>query len=396
MNEQAIVKASVIEIFNKNGYSNLTSMTQRDFDHIGEELQQKSGILISGTTVKRLAYGEFSRLPQIATLNAIANYFNYKTWQEYKASKIKGEPEEEQVQKVKRRKVSLKYLSVPGVIIILASIYFFRTTNGTVNNAEKAFFSFRKNTSNDIPNSVVFSYNIDQVQADSFFIQQSWDKNRRVRIYKNNYTLTDIYYEPGYHIAKLIANDSVIRTAEVSIPTDRWFFYAIDNIANYTSEYIKVDTFVNKGRFGLTIMQLQRNNIEVSKDKRYHYVYFPSQMNIPGDNFKYKTRIRMQEVRNSVCPYIEIELYCQRSFMIMRSTTKGCAHEAFIVFGEQLKKGSDTDLLPITFDISQWTDIEITVKNKVATVKINDKEVFTTRYTTDTKYLAGLGYISNG
>ena len=396
MNEQAIVKTSIIEIFSKNGYSDLTSMTQRDFDHIGEQLQEKSGILISGTTVKRLAYGEFSRLPQIATLNAIANYFNYKTWQEYKASKIKDGPEKEPVQKVNRRKVSLKYLSVPGVIIILASIYFFRTTNGTVNNAEKASFSFRKNTSNDIPNSVVFNYNIDEVQADSFFIQQSWDKNRRVKIYKNNYTLTDIYYEPGYHIAKLIANDSVIRTADVSISTDRWFFYAIDNIINYTSEYIKVDTFVNKGRLGLTIPQLQKNNIEVSKDKRYHYVYFPSQMNIPGDNFKYKTRIRMQEVRNSLCPYIEIELYCQRSFMIMRSTTKGCAHEAFIVFGEQLKKGSDTDLLPITFDVSQWTDIEITVKNKVAALKINDKEVFSTRYTTDTKYLAGLGYISNG
>jgi len=104
----------------------------------------------------------------------------------------------------------------------------------------------------------------------------------------------------------------------------------------------------------------------------------------------------MQEVRNSMCPYIEIELYCQRYFMNMRSTTKGCAHEAFIVFGEQIKKGNDTDLLPITFDVSKWTDIEITVKNKVAVVKINDKEAFSTQYTADTKYLAGLGYISNG
>jgi len=396
MNEQALVKTSVLEIFHKNGYSDLTSMTQRDFDHIGEQLLEKSGILISGTTVKRLAYGEFNRLPQIATLNAIANYFNCKTWQEYKASKIKGEQEEQPVEKVKRRNVRLIYLSVPGVIITLASIYFFCTPSGTVNNAEKASFSFRKNTSNDIPNSVVFSYNIDEVQADSFFIQQSWDKNRRVRIYKNNYTLADIYYEPGYHIAKLIANDSVIRTADVSISTDRWFFYAVDNITNYTSQYIKVNTFVNKGRLGLTIPQLQRNNIEVSKDKRYHYVYFPSQMDIPADNFRYKTRVRMQEVRNTVCPYIEIELYCQRSFMIMRSTTKGCAYEAFIEFGEQIKEVRNKDLLPITFDITQWTDIEITVKNKVATVKINDKEVFTTRYTTDTKYLAGLGYISNG
>ncbi|MEI9809516.1 MAG: hypothetical protein WDO16_17520 [Bacteroidota bacterium] len=41
--------------------------------------------------------------------------------------------------------------------------------------------------------------------ADSFFIQQSWDKNRRVKIDKHSHTLTDIYYEPGYHIAKLIA-----------------------------------------------------------------------------------------------------------------------------------------------------------------------------------------------
>ena len=46
------------------------------------------------------------------------------------------------------------------------------------------------------------------------------------RIYKNHYTVTDIYYEPGYHLAKLIANDSAIRVAEVSIPTDRWVFYA--------------------------------------------------------------------------------------------------------------------------------------------------------------------------
>ena len=395
MDEQTIIKTSIIEIFESNGYSDLTSMTQRDFDHIGEQLRQKSGILISGITVKRLAYGEFSRLPQTATLNAIANYFNYKTWQDYKADKIKNRPEKEPVKKV-RQKFSIKYLSIPVAIIIVVGIYIFGTTKGTVKNAESAAFSFRKNTSNDIPNSVVFSYNIDDVQADSFFIQQSWDKNRRIRIYKNKYTLTDIYYEPGYHIARLIANDSAIRAVDVSIPTDGWFFYAIDNIANYTPEYIKTDRFVNNGRLGLTVEQLLDNSIDVNKDKRYHYVYFPSQMNVPSDHFKFKTRVRMREVRPSTCPYIEVELYCQRSFMIMKSTTNGCAHNALIQFGEQVMQGSDNDLLPISFDVSQWTDIEIIVKDKLATVKVNDKEVFSTRFVTDTKYLAGLGYISNG
>jgi len=395
MDEQTIIRESIIEVFNNNGYRDLASMTQRDFDHIGEQLKQKSGILISGTTIKRLAYGEFSRLPQIATLNAIANYFNYKTWQDYKADKIKNAAGTEPAKKV-RRPFSLKYLSIPGAMILLAGIYFFGTSKGVVKNAESATFSFKKNTSNDIPNSVVFSYNIDDVQADSFFIQQSWDINRRVRIYKNKYTLTDIYYEPGYHIAKLIANDSAIRTVDVSIPTDRWFLYAIDNIANYTPEYIKADSFASNGSLGLTVEQLLENNIDVKKDKRYHYVYFPSKMTIPSDNFKFKTRVRMREARSNTCPYIEVELYCQRSLMIMRSTTRGCAHNAMIEFGEQVMKGIDTDLSSISMDVTQWTDIEIIVKDKVATVRLNDKEVFSTRFVTDTKFLAGLGYISNG
>ncbi|SEJ36123.1 hypothetical protein SAMN05216327_10931 [Dyadobacter sp. SG02] len=395
MDEHIIIKASIIKIFNDNGYSDLANMTQRDFDHIGEQLRQKSGILISGTTVKRLGYGEFNRLPQIATLNAIANYFDYKTWQDYKADKIKNGPTKEPVKKVGDES-GLKYLSILGVVIILASIYFFDTPKEMVRNAKSASFSFRKNTSNDIPNSVVFNYNIDNVQADSFFIQQSWDANRRVRIYKNKYTLTDIYYEPGYHVAKLIANDSAIREIDVSIPTDRWFFYSIDNIANYTPEYLKPDSFVSNGNLGLTVEQLLTDGIDVKKDKRYHYVYFPNQMNIPSDNFKFKTRVRMREVRPNACPYLEIELYCQRSFMILRSTTKGCAHEAMIQFGEQIMQGTDNDLLPISFDVREWTDIELIVKNKLATVKVNEKKVFSTQFTTDTKNLAGLGYISNG
>ena len=85
----------------------------------------------------------------------------------------------------------------------------------------------------------MFHYNIDDVKADSFFIQQSWDVNRRVRIFKNNYTLTDIYYEPGYHMAKLIANDSIIQTVDVSIPSDGWFLFAMNTKPKSNPVYIK-------------------------------------------------------------------------------------------------------------------------------------------------------------
>jgi len=279
MNEKDIVKESLLEIFRKNGYLDPSLMTQRHFEHIGDEIEKKSGILISGTTIRRLSNGEFSRLPQIATLNAIATYFNFKTWQEYKSSL---KPKEKNVEEKIKTKASERHLKVPiqlrwGLLVVPVFIagYYIYPKKSPFKNLDKATFSVHKNTNNDLPNTVVFNYNIDEVVADSFFIQQSWDKNRRKRIYKNTHTITDIYYEPGYHIAKLIANDSIIRTIDVHLPTDRWFFYAIDNIANYIPEYIHTDKYVNNGILGLSAQQVKENNIDITKDKLYHYTWFP-------------------------------------------------------------------------------------------------------------------------
>jgi hypothetical protein len=258
-----------------------------------------------------------------------------------------------------------------------------------------ATFSCQKSTRNDMPNTVIFNYDIDQVQADSFFIQQSWDKNRRKRIYKNTHTITDIYYEPGYHIAKLIANDSIIRTIDVHIPTDRWFFYAIDNIANYIPEYIKTDKYLNNGILGLSAQQVKENNIDITKDKLFHYTWFPSEMTVKSNNFRLKTRIRMNEVRNSLCPYITIELFCQGYFILMKTTNRGCANKASLLLGREIK-GNETDLTAIAFDVSRWTDVEIASTNNIVSISINNKVVFSAPSFDRIKYISGFAFISNG
>ena len=53
-------------------------MTQRDYEHISAEIEKKSGIVISGITIKRLSNGAFSRSPQIATLNAFGQQTSNK------------------------------------------------------------------------------------------------------------------------------------------------------------------------------------------------------------------------------------------------------------------------------------------------------------------------------
>ncbi|WP_207514749.1 hypothetical protein [Longitalea luteola] len=403
MNERELVKDVILEVFNKSGYTNTAQMTQRDFDYISTEIEKRSGILISGTTIKRLALGDFSRLPQVATLNAIANYFDHKTWQDLKTSRSAVINSGKEIFSSGKRKNRFKILknklvyftaSILVVIVILG-LFLFKSRPDSILHAEKAKFSCQRTTLNDMPNTVIFNYDIDQVQADSFFIQQSWDKNRRKRIYKNTHTITDIYYEPGYHIARLIANDSIIKTIDVHIPTDRWFFYAIDNIANYIPEYIKTAKYLDNGILGLNAQAVKENNIDITKDKLYHYTYFPSEMTVRSNNFRLKTRIRMNEVRNSLCPYITLELFCQGYFMLMKMTNKGCANKAALLLGREIK-GNEADLTALTVDVNQWTDIEIASTDNIVSIYINNKKVFSAPGFDRVKYISGLAFISNG
>lgn len=412
MNEQSMVRVSLQRIFSMNGYDDPERMTQRNFEHISSEIERKSGISISGTTIKRLSKGAFNRLPQIATLNAIANYFDCNTWQEYKSSlkggSTDGTSAAEVVDEIPKNEKKDHFLSnrrlkfspmwtilLIAPLLIIFGYYLYQKTNGG-KNFENASFSAHKTTGNDLPNTVVFRYDIDKVRADSFFIQQSWDKNRRVRIHKNHYTITDIYYEPGYHIAKLIANDSVIRTIDINIPTDKWVFYANEYKRAYGTEYINSKNFVKGGSLAITKEELIESGIDVAPEKIFLYSYFPSKYEISGDNFTLKTRVRMKEVKNNRCPYIAVEVYGQRYFMLIKSHPKGCANLASLWFGERAIHGQETDLSSVAYDVREWTNLELQVRNKRVTIKINDQEAFSSTYQHSLNMITGLSFISNG
>jgi hypothetical protein len=175
-------------------------------------------------------------------------------------------------------------------VVILASK---TLSNHPVANVESAEFTARKTTSNDLPNSVVFNYNIDQLTGDSFFIQQSWDKNRRVRIQKKNYTLTDIYYEPGYHKAKLIVNDQVVKTVGVSIPTNGWFLYAIKYEKGSLPVYIRKEKVATDGMMRLTKEELLAHQVNIAAEQRYCYTFFPGKFIVPSDNFIYTGKLHL-------------------------------------------------------------------------------------------------------
>ena len=61
---------------------------------------------------------------------------------------------------------------------------------------------------------------------------------------------------------------------------------------------------------------------------------------------------------------------------MMKSTSKGCANRALLHVGGKEINGKETDLSPIAFDVTLWTDVQLSVRDKQVTININGKDAF--------------------
>lgn len=399
ISERELVKKSMTELCTKAGFADCHNLVQRDLEFICDSIESKTGILISLSTIKRLLNGQFSRLPQVATLNAIAMFLGYQNWQHFKISKgsVVGDTDKEMpARKSWFGHPVISYLRLLVTVVLVGTgLFFMVKARKHPPGFEKASFSVDRTTNNELPNTAVFHYNVDDVNADSFFIQQSWDKNRRVKISPKEHELTDIYYEPGYHIAKLIANDRVIRAYPVSIPTDRWFFYAKEKVPRPIPQYIHSAGSRN-GFLSMNEDEIVNSHVDIQKENNYFQVYFPSVFPGNSDNYILKCRLRTRQVRPDPCLYFICEVFCQNNFMFFTSASKGCASEINAQYGENYLSGKIHDLSALGTDVTAWQDVEVNVKDRKVTIRINNADVFRSEYHQPAGLITGLGFISNG
>lgn len=387
--DHELVQRCMAAVCAKAGFPDTTALVQRDLQTLADAIDARTGVLISLSTIKRLLGGQFSRLPQVATLNALAQYLGYPHWQAFRvAQKPAAEPAatpatepaaDPAPQRSGRTKRHFPRMAA-GVILVAATLALLavKLVHHPLSNLDKAQFSATKVTGNDIPNSVVFHYNVDTVMADSFFIQQSWDRSRRVRIYKKNYTLTDIYYEPGYHTAKLYANDRIIKTIPVSIPTNGWVFYAREELFKGPVAYITP------------------SSPDIAKYNAFIWVCFPETIQYSSDDFTLNCKIKVNNSNNAGCPFLMTEIFCQRNFMYFQNRPKGCSSESFAQFGDNFLNGKTHDLSGLGTNITSWQNLRLTVKDRKATVSINGIPAYSATYQASGGLITGLGFISNG
>ncbi len=366
-----------------------SSLKSRDFEYLSGIIKEKSGIILSLSTLKRLWNGSFSQIPQTVTLNALVSVLNFKDWQEFKQKN----PIITKPRSVKKNyKRILKYSSIVLIIFLIGVLLVFNKQairEPTISG--KVIFTADKTVSSGVPNTVIFKYDVSNVIADSFFIQQSWNALNKVRIDPGNDVLSSIYYVPGFHQAKLIANDKVIATQNVHILSDGWLPYINYNLSDLIPFYFDFESNLSDGNFKIKKSELDIKGISINRDFKLR-LNKSFDFGVSDENFSVNTIFKLDSIKPVACPRLEIMLVFDVQVFWIGLVKKGCEYYADYKLGEVTGKGSQSDLSALGCEVYDWQNLEINVQNRQAQVFLNGKSIIQTRYFQDFGKLVGIIY----
>lgn len=367
---------------------------QKDYDFLVFFIEEKSGIRISLSTLKRLWKNENNRLPHIATLDALSQVAYNKKWLSIKAELV---PKVNLNSNESRRKQYRLLPVIVGVLLlfILSFLGFkhFNTKTEKVNlNIENVYFSARTSVDNKVPNSVVFTYDVSTIEAEKFYIQQDWDPRRRVEIFKKNKTQTDIYYEPGLYNTKLIADTIVLEEIPVHITTDDWFLMSMNG---EEKRYYDKSQRLTNGTLGLSIKLGLTQKIK--KNEQFGLALYNSrEFNTDGDNFSYSSSFKMDSISAIHCPIMAIIIKGEHDYFVIQILNKGCESEAYIKLSEKQISGKNNDLTMLGAEVYEWQNIKVSVENKTLTLNLNGKEIYKNDYKEPIGSLKEITHMFNG
>lgn len=404
MNSLAQIDQELLESIKKNiasasGLGHTSKWVQKDYDFLVFFIEDKTGVRLSLSTIKRIWRNEYNRLPHISTLDTLSRLAYEKDWLSLKKQWLEeGYQSRPAIKNGKDEKRNpILYIIAILFLVLMVTIGLSLVINDrdkvSLQDKEAVAFSYKKSVDGKIPNTVVFTYNIESVKADRFFLQQSWDESRRVEIYKGNTQKTDIYYIPGYFTARLLADEEVIKEIPIHITYDDWFIAArqpLSEIRAFDKKYWSDEKYLGIGEAAL-----KSKKIDLDQNFQLAF-YYVKEFGLDGDNFAYTTRFKMDPVDAIPCPDISLHIQGEKGYYWIMFGNKGCESELSTELSETLHYGKNQDLTMFGTDMYQWQQVDITVVDKKVGLKLNGEIIFSSAYNLPIGAIKEISYFFSG
>jgi hypothetical protein len=392
--EKEYIRIILEQISSRLQLKNPEYWQQRDFENLSNQIEEKSGISLSVSTLKRISKIQFQHIPQKNTLNALAQLIGYKDWYDFKLQNPLSGDKEVGTKRVKKElKLNKKFVYLPifGAVALLIVILILNSE--TAQSYSEARFSSRKNVSEGVPNTVIFDYDISMYDFDSAFIQQSWDMRRRAEIKKGEKYSTSVYYFPGYHRAKLLINDQLVKEIPVYITSSGW----LQLIQNPKNDLIPLYVQGNENSDGCLYISpetVKNYNVDLADNNHFtSFYYVNDDFNGDSDNFTFETRIKNSLDEGArTCQFCEISIFGEFGRHLLQFCDPGCIGSLYLKFGNEYTSGKNNDLSVFGTDLNVWNDVKMEFKNKMVSVYLNGEEIFKTSYETSNGSIKGIFY----
>jgi hypothetical protein len=379
-----------------------TEWSDLDFEKLSERIFEKTGTLLSITTLKRL-WGrvKYDSSPNAATLNVLARFIDFADWRSFKqhidTEKTTLIPAA--VSAPKRKNYFPIALAVAVTAIILGSIIAWSikpkpTVSRSINLKAPVKFSSRK-VANGLPNSVVFNYDASALGVDSITLQQSWDTRRIERLSAKLKEHTSIYYYPGYFGAKLLVNGKTIKESPVFIKTDGWMgIIEKDPVPTYLSNadiQLPGGMGVSAKTLAAKIGSPVFNNQAVSFNNVREF------KGLTGGDFTLAATLQNTSTpQEASCRKVRVCILGKRNAIIIPLADKGCISDLYMYTSSEWVNGKDKDLSAFGCDFSKAQYFTCSVKDMKLTISLNGERIFAASITQTIGDIVGLSISFEG
>ena len=396
----------------KVGWGSGEAWSTADFERLGEQIADQTGVSLSVTTLKRV-WGrvKYASAPTETTLNALAAFAGYANWRECRNALLATPPATETEPlpagtlealgppvpaPVARPRTRRGWLLGAGLVAGLAGVLVFFQNHAAIPPPDPADFSFSSRpVTRGIPNSVVFRYDASASPTDSVFIQQSWDPRRRQAVPRDGKEFTSIYYFPGFFKAKLLVGGRVVREHGLLIPSDDW---VVAVRQEPVPVYFERDQVIRDGVLQLPVAAIEGRNVPMQpQPPTVRYRNVRDLKGLRNDNFTFETRLRNDfRTGSAACQNVLLGLMCEDDMMLIELCAKGCvANLGLYLAGHQVEP-SRADLSGLGFEPGGWVTLRCQVRNRHVQLFVDGRKAYEATFPNQPVRLVGVSYDFEG
>lgn len=386
--EHSIVRKCLLQIEEKLGWGSSKSWHSDVFIELSEIVLNRTGVQLSPTTLKRV-WGkiEYNSAPSISTLNALSQFAGYENWRDFKLKLNVKRPS--WIERKITPNLGVIMTSAAIMTVVFVSLYSMIGAKDLNLNEDYSKITFSSHVlTNDLPNSVVFDFDLNGIKSENLFIQQFWDKTKTIKLKEDQQQATGIYYFPGYFRSKLLIDGEIIKEHDLFIPTNGWVG---------TVDYDPIPKYIDEKQLFSSGLSLPKSIVEEVQENNeplrttFHWVKDYGE--VSGDDLVITSSVQNTiSEKWAVCQDLRIVVLGSEGALIIPFSLPGCVSNLGLMLNEVSYRGKEHDLSAFGVDLSEEKAIEIRIKEKQVSVSIEAKEVYTGQYKESIGNFVGIRY----